>query len=469
MFIVPRVTCHSINAYRSQVLDTAVVDQLIARGAKIKERLAGRKLWMVNSTATGGGVAEMMPTLCYLLRELGVDVDWAVIESDDPVFFGLTKKLHNYIHGFTPHDGAPHISDDEMACYRQVSTENMRALLREVGENDIVVIHDPQPAGTGWLLKEARPSIRMHWRCHIGVDFDNSATDAAWSFLENWLKPYERYIFTAQEYVPTYCSERAFLLPPAIDPLSDKNEPMTTDAATQYIQSVGVKVVTTDGSMQSVDSVPLSKRPLCLQISRWDKLKGWVELLQGFAHMKQELAAGGFAQCSEEQQQSLRDAYLVLGGPDPSGVSDDPEGMETLQEVMDVYASLSADIQDSVCIALLPLDHKLVSALQSVSDIVIQNSLQEGFGLTVTEAMWKGLPVIGTNAVGIKLQINDHDNGLRISNASDPQAISTSIAWMLTNSDTRAAMGTEAKRSVAENFLITRQISDYFDIVEESL
>jgi trehalose synthase len=201
---------------------TGAVRRLEEEGASAVRALRGRTVWMMNSTAQGGGVAEMLPTMICLLRELGVDVRWVVMETSEPAFFSLTKRIHNLIHGA----GEPELTAADQEVYQAVSRANADALRTMVRPDDVLVIHDPQPMGTGAMLK-AELGLPTVWRCHIGLDERNAATQAAWDFLQPFSGAYDRAVFTAPEYVPDYLADRTTIIHPAVSPLTHKNRDLS--------------------------------------------------------------------------------------------------------------------------------------------------------------------------------------------------------------------------------------------------
>lgn len=371
-------------------------------------------IWMINSTTTGGGVAEMLPTLVSLLRELGYNVKWAVVESDDPEFFDLTKRIHNLIHDAS--------TDRHFTNNHKILFEKVKNQLPPISKDDIVFIHDPQPLPLTLTIKPRK----LFWRCHIGLPYKTLNTTAVWNFLKPYISTCDKSIFSLKEYSPD-----SFIIHPAIDPLSNKNKILSVQEIIDILRSI-------DESLLSF--------PYILQVSRWDKLKGWIPLIKGFA----------------EYAESNPDIHLVLAGPEPSSIADDPEGQITLNEIINYYKNLPPNIAKYIHILLLPMNSKnalMVNALQSKALFVVQNSIQEGFGLSVTEAMWKYKPILGTNAAGIKTQVSPSCGIL--SNSHDE--IANNI-YTLLNSDL-TTMGKNAASIVYNNFLIFRQIKDYISLL----
>lgn len=450
-----------------------------------ESRLAGfdvRRLVMVNSTAQGGGVAEMLPPLLTILRELGVDAHWLVIETQEQAFFRLTKNLHNLIHGA----GDPNLGAPDHAVYDRVSAENAAAMEDFLQPGDVLVVHDPQPMGAGALLRE-KMDIAAIWRCHIGLDRETAETRAAWGFLDPYLKPYDHAVFTAPEYIPGVLAGRATIIHPAIDPLSHKNRHLQVhDLVGILANSALVKPwgpvmspayseparrLQADGDWAPAtepEDFGLLFRPIVTQISRWDRLKGFFPLMEGFVSLKHGIEAR--TDLDEHHLRALQLARLVLAGPDPASVDDDPEGKEVLSELCAAYSCLPPHLQADIAIVSLPMSSKennalIVNALQCCSDIVVQNSIQEGFGLTVTEPMWKRAAVMGSSAVGIKQQIRPDLDGLLIKHPGDPGEIADGLDALLSDEAKRAALGRSARQRVHDNFLVFAQVKSWLELL----
>lgn len=443
--------------------------------------LHGRRVWMVNSTATGGGVAEMLPGLLGVLRELGVDVHWLVIDPDSGPFFKLTKQLHNMLHA----SGEPTLDDAAAALYRDVSESLAAQLCNRMGPDDILVVHDPQPLGAGALAVD-RLGMTAVWRCHIGVDEPDATSRSAWEFLQPWLGRYERHVFTLREYVPETLLRSACIIPPAVDPFSHKNRELSVHKLSGIL--TGAQLVRTehpavappfgspalrlqaDGSFAPAtqpEDFGLLFRPIVTQISRWDRLKGWSNLLEGFVRMKRN---GSKPVDNGRHRSRLEAARLVMAGPDPGGVSDDPEGKTVLDDLVAQWLELEPELQRDVALLLLPMDDLkanalMVNALQRCSTIVAQCSLREGFGLTVTEAMVKGCAVLGSPAAGIRSQIQDGVQGRLLQDSSDPQSITTTLEQMLSQPKRNDAMRFNAERRAVDHFLLFRQAERWLHLL----
>ncbi|MGE5257721.1 MAG: glycosyltransferase [Hyphomicrobiales bacterium] len=467
-----------LNDYAGLAYLSPAVQDMRTAARHLVPKLRGRTVWMVNSTAQGGGVAEMMPRLVGLLRDVGVQAEWLVMGAKDPAFFELTKRIHNLIHDF----GQARFTTRHKEIYRSASREAADELMKYVGPHDLLVVHDPQPLGAGAELKR-RTGIRSIWRCHIGLDRRTRTTDAAWEFLRPHAQVYDHAVFSAPEYIPPYLVGKASVIHPAIDPLSHKNRELSAHKLVGILCNSGLiksphPVLTPHWSHQVLrlhpdgrflpahqeDGVGLMFRPVITQVSRWDELKGWMPLLEGFVRLKQRYRRRKRA--SDRQRHRIEIARLVLAGPDPSAVQDDPEGKKVLISLSRSFRGLKAADQESVVLLSLPMvnvkqNHLMVNVIQRCSTVVVQNSLQEGFGLTATEAMWKRIPVLGSSACGLRLQIRDRIDGRLTGDPHDPSEIAGMLDDMLANPVQRELYGRNAQRRVYDRFLVFTQVESW--------
>jgi len=452
-------------------------------------RLAGlndRRLVMVNSTAQGGGVAELLPPLLSLMRDLGFETTWLVMETQEKAFFRLTKHLHNLIHGV----GDPVLTAEDRALYDRVNAENADAIEPYLSPGDILVIHDPQPMGAGALLRDTM-DIAAIWRCHIGLDRETPQTRAAWDFLDPYAGSYDHAVFTAPEYIPGSLAGRATIIHPGIDPLSDKNRPLKVHDLVGILANAALikpwgpvvtpsfpepaKRLQADGSWAPAtepEDFGLLFRPIVTQISRWDRLKGFLPLMDGFVALK--LGLESRTDLDEHHRHALELVRLVLAGPDPASVDDDPEGKEVLAELSAAFASLPPHLQADVAMISLPMSSTknnalIVNALQRCSDVIAQNSLQEGFGLTVTEPMWKRGALMGSSAVGIRQQIRAGLDGLIVQDPEDPHQVAEAIDTHLSDPARRELLGRSARQRVHDNFLVFSQVQSWLELLTNTV
>ncbi len=462
------------------------VRELRVEASLMAPRLRGRTVWMVNSTESGGGVAEMLPHVVTLLRDLDVAAEWAVIETDRADFFAVTKRLHNLIHGV----GSPDLAAEDRAAFEAVNRENAAELLRWLKPRDILVVHDPQPMPLAALLRAEMPSLRTVWRCHIGLDEQLPQTRSAWEFLEPYAAAYDHAVFSATEYIPPYFSTRASLIYPAIDPLNDKNRhlplhklvgvlvnsalttnpgPVLTPTYPRVAQRLQPSGEFAPANMS--EDIGLITRPIVTQISRWDRLKGFAPLIRAFAELKAKLYDGRANGRGTFHRRRLELARLVLAGPDPDSVADDPEGLDVLDELKSLYTSLPEDAQRDIALLALPMRDRaqnaiMVNALQRASSVVVQNSLREGFGLTVTEAMWKGIPVLSNSrACGPRQQLRDGLDGRLIENPEDGSELARTIDEMLAEPKLRQTWGGAAQRRAHDHFLLFGQLRGWLGVL----
>jgi trehalose synthase len=426
--------------------------RLLSAAAEFRSRFAGRTVWNVNSTAVGGGVAEMLAALVGYVEDLGVDIRWLVIHGDAD-FFVITKRLHNGIHGH----GDATFGDGEAEHYARVLEANAVELLERVRPGDLVLLHDPQTAGLTAPLVEAGAVVL--WRSHIGADVVNPATEAAWGFLRPHLTAAHGVVFTRRTYVPPWLADgNVWIIPPSIDPFSAKNQDLDPQAVLAILTTIGV----IDGKAEArgrftrregvegeversaavvADELPGARADLLVQVSRWDRLKDMGGVLHAFAsHVRVH-----------------GDSYLALVGPDVTNVADDPEGAAVYSECLLQWRDLPPAIRARTMLVTLPLDDvdenaAMVNALQRHASIVAQKSLAEGFGLTVAEAMWKGRPVIGSAVGGINDQIAP-GTGVLLPDPTDLSAFGTTVRGLLDDPPERARMGTAAHAHVRENFV----------------
>jgi len=478
-----------LDEYEAQAALARPVQELRAEAANLVRGLDGRRVWMVNSTPQGGGVAEMLPKVVSVLRELGVPCEWAVLGTSEARFFDLTKRLHNLIHGV----GGPHFDAADREVYEAVNRENADDLGARLAPGDLLVVHDPQPMAMGAMLAREH-DLPAVWRCHIGLDGENAATRAAWRFLSPYAPAYDHAVFSAIEYVKLFPAHRAAIVRPALDPLSDKNRYLSAVRLTGVLSNAGLvpdhePVLTPDFArgverldpsgefVPAAGSPPIGLlfRPVVTQISRWDRLKGFLPLLHAFARLKREPerfaeAAAARSASREGHRRRLEIVRLLLAGPDPASIQDDPEGQEVLAELRAAYLALPAAVQRDVALLSLPMESRrenalIVNALQRASTVVVQNSIEEGFGLTVSEAMWKRAAVLGSSACGIRQQMRDRVDGRLVADPEDDVEVAATLDEVLSSPAERAIWGRNAERRVLDEFLIFTQVAEWLRLL----
>jgi len=436
---------------------------------RLRRILGDRTVWTVNSTATGGGVAEMLPRVLGYQWAAGIRAPWMVIGGDE-AFFALTKRLHHCLHG-SPGDGGP-LGEGEHQHYRDILAANAETLLGRVRPGDIAVLHDPQVAALAGPLRTA--GLTTIWRCHVGADVRNEHTQAAWNFLRPYLEPVDAFVFSRPEYVPFGSYDgRVRICPPTIDPLSPKNQPLGSHevigiasriglvaaddtVATAAAQSAAVRRVRRTASITRLGPPIPTDSPLVVQVSRWDPLKDPIGVMEAFVRLDLD----------------RHDAHLALVGPDVSGVTDDPEGQAVLGACVAAWEALPPRARARVHLVSLPMDDPvenalMVNAIQRHATIVVQKSLAEGFGLTVTEAMWKARPVVASAVGGIRDQIDDAIHGQLLHDPADHDQLAAVLTSLL--DAPRAVtdgLGQRAKARVRAEFLDDRQLLDWAALLD---
>ncbi|MXY87639.1 MAG: glycosyltransferase [Dehalococcoidia bacterium] len=437
-----------------------------------RELLGGRTVWHVNSTAEGGGVAEMLRSLLAYARGTGIDARWAVIEGE-PEFFRITKRLHHALHDSTG-DGSP-LGAQAARAYGDVLTPNIEAFLEDVRPGDAVFLHDPQTAGMAPALMAH--GVTVIWRCHIGTEDLTPEAEGGWSFLAPHVRDVPLRIFSRQAYVPPVLDDgRSVVVQPSIDAFSAKNEEQAEDVTRAILAQSGLikgpagdgprSFTREDGTTGSVErqasvlregEAPDRDDPLIVQVSRWDPLKDHGGVMRGFASFVERCDPDGRSQ-------------LVLAGPDVSGVTDDPEGGIVLEELKAEWAAFPEHLRARMHLASLPMDDvaenaAMVNALQRHASVIVQKSLREGFGLTLTEAMWKSRPVIASRVGGLQDQVVHEEDGLLLDNPADVEALGDALCRVMDDEELAAELGANAKERVRANFLGIRHLAQYHDLL----
>jgi trehalose synthase len=367
------------------------------------DQLRGKRIVTVNSTAVGGGVAEILSRLVPLSRELGVNIRWDVLKGGED-FFAVTKRIHNALHG-KPEVFSAHDAD----IFRETTARNLGEMDLDA---DILFIHDPQPAG---LVEARRPDRRAWvWRCHIDV---SAPQPDVWAFLESYVSRYDATVFSAPQFSRNLESPQA-MITPSIDPLSDKNRELSDAEVGAVLDRV---------------RIPLDK-PIVTQVSRFDRLKDPLGVIAAFRLVRQ-----------------YNDCRLVLAG---GSATDDPEGAEVLAQVHEA-ANGDPDIH---VLELPPTANIEINAIQRASTLILQKSLKEGFGLTVSEALWKAKPVIASAVGGIPLQIAHRYSGILTHTV---EGTAFWIKQLLNAPDYARRLGEHGREQVRTNFLLTRHLRDY--------
>jgi trehalose synthase len=463
-----------------QAMDAARLEPLIGieRMARFEQTaqtaratLGDGSVLNVNSTGAGGGVAEMLQTLLSYARGAGIDARWLVI-AGDPAFFAITKRIHNGLYG-TPGDGGE-LGEAERRHFEHVLRGNADELVALIRRGDVALIHDPQPSALVAAAKSA--GARVVWRCHVGLDHPNEWSDRAWEFLRPYVAEADAVVVSRATFAPPWMDPaEVHVIPPSIDPFSAKNEPMSPRNARLTLSYVGLL----DGPTEKPPEVPFARRdgslgrisaqvqviqegpppvdaPLVVQISRWDWMKDMGGVMNGFV---------------QYVDPSLG-AHLLLCGPAVSGVADDPEAAEVLDQCVGLWRELPPASRSRVHLACIPMadpdeNAAIVNAIQRHASVVVQKSLAEGFGLTVSEAMWKRRAVVASAVGGIVDQIEDGTHGLLVQDPADLPAFGAAVESLLRDRAEADRLGESAHHRVTDEFLGDRHLEQYARLFEQ--
>jgi trehalose synthase len=386
--------------------------EIIYELTQMAEVLKGIKIVHINSTKTGGGVAEILSSMTQLTTALGIENHWEVINGN-PDFFEFTKQMHNALQGLKQNFASAYLFKE----YEKNNAENAEHLKPLLESADVVFIHDPQPAAL--INSFPQRKNKWVWRCHIDA---SNPIRSFWKFLRGFVTNYDASVFSLADFAQPL-SNPIYIIPPSIDPLTEKNIELPSEEISSIFTRFGID----------------PKRPMIVQISRFDFFKDPLGVIEAY-------------RLAKKFKHGLQ---LVLAG---GGAPDDPEGEMVLKQV---HASAKND--PDIHILFLPSDsHRTINALQRAGDIVLQKSIKEGFGLTVTEALWKSKPVIGGNCGGIRLQVINYHTGFLV---DTPEGAAERIRFLLHTPHMIQEMGTKGHRFVHDNFLITRHLRDYLTLI----
>jgi len=395
-----------------------VGDDVVAQVREAAAPLEGARVLHLNATAYGGGVAELLATHVPLLRSVGIDAEWQVIRGSDE-FFTITKAVHNALQGGKVDWTAP-----MQRTYLERVLDNAFDL---EGEYDFVIAHDPQPAGLLNFLRDSpqnRPETKWVWRCHIDL---TDADAEVWGFFRPFVELHDAAVFTMPQFVPSsLVMDRVVQAPPCIDPLSVKNLDLPRPFGEELCKQYGIDV----------------HRPIVCQVSRYDPWKDPVGVIEAFRIARERVT----------------DAQLLLAG---SMATDDPEGFQVWEQVQETRGG---DPDIHLLSNIQQVGNVQINAFQRLADVVVQKSIREGFGLTVSEALWKGRPVVGGRAGGIALQIRDGYDGYLVSTVEE---CATRIIDLLADPVGADAMGAQGREHVRKNFLATRELEDWLQLLTE--
>jgi trehalose synthase len=456
----------SLDRFRD-VIEPHQFVHLMESAAGARRLLAGRTVWNVNSTATGGGVAEMLRSLVPYIRGIGLEAHWLVIPGN-PAFFQVTKRIHNHLQGSSGDGGV--LDAEARRVYEDTLTPVTRQLLARVRPRDIVLLHDPQTAGLAPAVQGA--GVHTVWRCHVGVDAPDERARHAWRFLLPYVLAAEAYVFSRASFAwEGLDPHRIWVIPPSIDAFSPKNADLEPAQVGALLSAAGI--VDGGGEAEAVfvhhdgrpgrllhrarmfETAPLTAADrLVVQVSRWDRLKDPLGVIHGFAR----------------HVAPASDAHLVVAGPDVMAVADDPEGRQVLLDSIAAWEGLPS-VRERVHLAVLPMadgdeNAAMVNAIQRHAEIVVQKSLAEGFGLTVSEAMWKGRPTVASRVGGIQDQIQDGRTGLLLDDPLDLAEYGARVLTLLRDRERAEALGRAARLEVRDHFLGPRHLLQYAELAQ---
>jgi trehalose synthase len=457
----------------AEILASRAYQQFGQTISAARQLFHGRRVWNINSTARGGGVAEMLASLLAYAQGAGVDARWLVI-GGNPSFFTVTKRIHNQLHG-APGDGGP-LGEVERVIYEESLRPAAEQLLRMVRPQDAVLLHDPQTAGLAEPLK--KKGVTVVWRCHVGLDTPNALARAAWSFLRGHVLAADTCVFTRPSFVwEGLPAEKIAVIAPSIDAFSPKNQEMSPARVAAILEATGMIEPGHAPAGPSGDADPIFARvdgrpgrvvrctrmygappppadaPLVVQVSRWDRLKDPLGVMNGFARYVAPHTS----------------AHLILAGPAVAAVADDPEGIVLLNQAAEAWKALPAGLRSRVHLACMPMDDTdengaIVNALQRRADVVVQKSLAEGFGLTVAEAMWKGRPVVASRIGGIQDQVEHGVTGLLLDDPTDLVSFGDLVLGLLREPHRAERLGAQARERVRQEYLGPRHLTQYFEL-----
>lgn len=408
------ITCICDNGRTLEDHRPIVGDDVISGISRKAENLRGKRVLHVNSTYQSGGVAEMILSLVPLMNNIGIETQWNILNGDAD-FFTITKNFHNALQG-----QPVTFSTEEKNLYIRTNESFSRQMTID---HDLVVIHDPQPLPLIRYYPKTQPWV---WRCHVDL---SNPDPALWEFLRGFVLDYDRMVISHARYRRRGMPMKQWICPPAIDPLSPKNRDLSEAEIAGLLAKYGVP----------------TDKPLVTQVSRFDKWKDPLGVLDVFSEVREHV-----------------DCRLVLCG---SMAPDDPEGRMIYRQV---EAAARGLIDAGDVILITAEDHLLVNALQRASAVILQKSLREGFGLTVTEGLWKARPVIASRVGGIPLQIEDGRTGFLL-DPTDIDGFARRVRQVLENPDLGEELGRAAREHVRKHFLITRLLSDYLDMLNAEL
>ena len=451
------------------LLEPDRAERLRAYAESARRVLGDRTVWNVKATASGDDVAEMLFALLADGPSAGVDTRSVVLDGG-PAFSRITKRIHNFLRGSVGDAGR--LGEPEQHHYEGVLETNLARMAGQVRPGDLVLLHDPPTAGLVPGFRDL--GAHVIWLSHTATDMTNRVTETAWSFLRPYVEAADAVIFPRAGCGPRWLNPyRTFAIPPSLDPLGPKNRELTSEQEVATLRAAGIiagnvgdrfldftrrdgspgRVRRHSGVTMSDELLPAGERYV-LQVGRWDRLEDAAGVLAGFASALSAMP---------------NDVHLVLAGPRPEVMSDDPESTHVAQECVGAGQQLPAYALRRIHICWLPTDDPdeyshIVNALQRHADLVVHKSIAEGFGLTVAESMWKGRAVLASRVGGIPDQIVDCESGVLLDDPRDLESFGAAVATLLRDSGLRLRLGTAARERVRDQYLGDRHLVQYVDL-----
>lgn len=474
-----------LNLYRSLDNGDGDFEAVMQLGSRVGGELGTRRVWMLGLSEYGTSASEVIPSLCRLLSDAGVDCRWMVLETEEAKFYDTAQTLNEMLQGQEVE--GPSL-EERRPVFDGVLEEVADAIQKYVDPRDVLIVHGSALAGVARFLPDSYHS-RLLWCSYTGNAEESEAQTQAWEFLRPYLRPYARSLFAERRFIPAFLRERAGVITPGLDPLNHKNRTLRPYKLVGILRAAGlierpnapewtvfenpVKVLR-GNSWKKEPILSLLHRPLVLQVSRFERLKGFSELLDGFQHLLKvypervpHLKVDDTRITAE-----LENVELVLAGPDPDDLPYNATGKAVLKKLAEQHSALPPEIAKRVHVLRLPMKNRkenalIINALQRLATVVVQNSLQHGFGLTVTEALWKGAPVVASNVGGIGHQVRSGIDGTLIDDPTDPEAVARTLLEVLADpraADERSRSGT---KRVSENFLILQHVRSLLGELDE--
>ncbi len=455
-------------------------------GTELADELGSRRVWMLGLAEHGSSEAETIPALCRLIADTGVDCRWMVVECDDERFYETVEMLGEMLRGEPgpdPEGDDPGL-EERSPIYEGVLEETAEELERHLDPRDVVIVHGGALAGLARFLPEGHRG-RLLWVSRQGVGRETEPSREAWSFLEPHLEVYSRCLFPDRSFIPPFLRDKSGVVTPGIDPLSHKNRLLRPYKLAGVLRSAGLverpqvpEWAEFEGAIEVLRGNAWKKepllnpfyRPLVVQVSRFERAKGFVELLEGFhhllqiyperiRHLKVDAARIG---------QELGEAELILAGPDPEKLPYSPGGKAALRRLAERHSALPPEVAKRVHVLKLPVanakeNHLTVNALQRLASVYVQCSLDHGFGLTVLEALWKGVPVVASDVSGIGHRLRDGADGTLIEDPRDPESVAMAILEVFADRRSADVLSRSGHERVAESYLILQHVRRFLE------